>query len=108
MFVGCVWISKNAALENIGGATEENWRHKCLEYAERIVKEYNSYLCGEVYGYTLYKEMLICVTDRSTGDVVREYTDWHEVDSCSGYMGDCLEDNGILEEIAHYGLTFAE
>lgn len=24
--------------------------------------------------------------------------DWEEINSCGGFYGDCLEDNGILEE----------
>ena len=43
------------------------------------VEEYDHYLTGEVYGFTLYEN-------------------GEETDSCWGYYGDDLTQNGILDE----------
>ena len=34
------------------------------------------------------------------GEVISTHTKWEEEDSCGGFYGDFLEDNGILDEIA--------
>ena len=41
------------------------------------------------------------------GEVIREYEDEEKVDSCWGFYGDCLEDNGILDQIGS-DLQFVE
>lgn len=56
----------------------EDWRERAFDRMRAEVEEYDHYLTGEVYGFTLYKN--------------RE-----EIDSCWGYYGGDLAKNGILD-----------
>lgn len=55
------------------------------------VKEYDNYLTGEVYGYTLYEQ------DGFVEDDVEESAEpnWVEIDSCGGFLGDDPIQNGM-------------
>ena len=56
----------------------EDWRERAFDRMRAEVEEYDQYLQGEIYGFTLYKN--------------RE-----EIDSCWGYYGGDLAKNGILD-----------
>ena len=64
----------------------EDWRENAFARMRAEVEEYDHYLTGEVYGFTLYEN-------------------GEETDSCWGYYGDDLTQNGILDECP--GLTEA-
>lgn len=66
MPVGYVWVSKEKALEEFGELNEE----KILKHLESEVEEYDDFLTGNSYGYTLIYN--------PTGE---------EVASCWGYLG---------------------
>ena len=68
--------------------TEETWRARAIEIMEAEVDTYDQFLTGEVYGYTLYE------ADSFDDDDV----DWGEIDSCWGFYGDNLLENGILDQ----------
>ena len=57
----------------------EDWRKNAFARMRAEVEEYDHYLQGEVYGFTLYEN-------------------GEETDSCWGYYGDDLTQNGILDE----------
>lgn len=56
------------------------------------VEEYDSYLTGEVYGYTLYEQ------NGFVEDDVEESAEpnWVEIDSCGGFLGDDPDQNGMV------------
>lgn len=56
----------------------EDWRERAFDRMQAEVEEYDQYLQGEVYGFTLYEN-------------------GEEIDSCWGYYGDDLAKNGILD-----------
>ena len=87
--------------------TDENWKQVADEYIESEMEVYDHYLRGDVYGYTLTKKVVEQETCPHCGEVIREYEDEEEVDSGWGYYGNCLEDNGILDDMIG-GLKFAE
>lgn len=64
----------------------EDWRERAFDRMRAEVEEYDHYLQGEIYGFTLYKN--------------RE-----EIDSCWGYYGGDLAKNEILDNCP--GLTEA-
>jgi hypothetical protein len=134
--VGWIYVSKEKAMRNYGGIpekdengeliriphkhpngnvtysvkytpiTEENWKEVADYHMEGEVKTYDMYLRGEVYGYRLIKTTIEQETCPHCGEVIREYEEETEEDSCWGFYGDCLEDNGILDNIGN--LKFAE
>ena len=63
------------------------------------METYDLYLTDEVYGYILIKKVIKQEKCPHCGEVIREYEDEEEVDSCWGFYGDCLEENGILDNI---------
>lgn len=87
--------------------TEENWK-ECAEYhINNEVETYDQYLRGDVYGFTLTKKVLKQDKCPHCGEVIREYEVDEFVDSCWGFFGDSLEDNGILGNIST-DLVFVE
>lgn len=63
--------------------TDETWRKRAIEVMEGEVEVYDQYLRGEVYGYTLYEQ---------------EEDEWVEQESCWGFYGDDLLENGIADD----------
>ena len=97
--VGFIYVTKKTIFKECGGITEENWKERADQYLEGEMETYDQYLRGEVYGYTLTKKTIKQEKCSHCGEVIREYEDEEEVDSCWGLYGDCLEENGIIDNI---------
>ena len=97
--VGFIYVTKKTIFKEYGSIAEENWKDREDKYLEDEVKTYDRYLRGDVYGYTLTKKTIYQEKCPHCGEVIREYEDEKEVDSCWGHYGDCLEENGILDNI---------
>ena len=87
--------------------TEENWKEVAKYHMDNEVNVYDEYLRGDVYGFNLTKKVIEQDKCPHCGEVIREYEDEEKVDSCGGFYGDCLEDNGILDQIGS-DLQFVE
>lgn len=108
--VGFIYVTKKTIFNECGGITEENWKDRADKYLEGEMETYDQYLRGECYRYTLeekvhYRNETTCP---HCGEVIKvnEYDDYEEVDSCCGFYGDCIEENGILDNIGN--LKFIE
>lgn len=86
--------------------SEENWRKRAAEHIDIEVETYDKYLRGEVYGYKLEKEVVVEEKCPHCDEIIKTYITWEEEDSCWGYYGDCLEENGIRDEVCN--LEFVE
>ena len=86
--------------------TEENWKEVAEHYIECEMETYDQYLRGDVYGYTLTKKVVVQEECPHCGQIISEDEEWEEEDSCCGFYGNCLEDNGILDNIGN--LKFVE
>lgn len=102
--VGFIYITKEKSLAEYGNVTDENWLERADKCIEAEMKVYDCYLRNEVYRFTLeekvhYRNETTCP---HCGEVIKvdEYDDYEEVDSCCGFYGDCLEENGILDNIS--------
>ena len=98
--VGFIYVTKKTIFKECGDITEENWKDRADKYLEGEVQTYDQYLRGDVYGYTLTKKTIHQEKCPHCGEVIREYEDNEEVDSCWGFYGDCLEENGILDNLS--------
>ena len=58
---------------------------------EASVKEYDQYLTGDAYGYTLYVE--------ESGE--NGSPKWTEIDSCWGFFGSDILESGLAENVDH-------
>ena len=79
--------------------TDETWRARAREVIDAEVETYDQYLRGDVYGYILEKEVVVEEKCPHCGEVIKTYTEMEEDDSCWGFYGDCLEENGMLDYI---------
>lgn len=86
--------------------TEETWRRRASEAIDNEVTIYDMYLRGEVYGYKLEKEVTVEEKCPHCDEIINAYTEYEEEDSCWGYYGDCLEENGIRDEV--FDLEFVD
>lgn len=76
--------------------TDETWRKRAIGIMEDDVKVYDQYLAGDVYGFTLYSAEPVEEGDEP---------DWTEEDSCWGFFGSDIFENGIED---HVGDGFRE
>lgn len=103
--VGFIYVTKETIFKECGNITEENWKERADRYIEGEMNTYDQYLRGDVYEYTLTK--IVHVRDEikcpHCNEVIRvdEYDVEEEIDSCCGFYGDCLEENGILDNISN-------
>ena len=97
--VGLIYISKKTAFDDFGDVSEDNWYDKASKCIEAEVECYDMYIRGEVYGYTLEKEVLVEDKCPHCNEVIKTYTEWEHQDSCCGFYGDTLEESGILDYI---------
>lgn len=95
--VGFIYVTKKTIFEECGDITEENWKERADKYLEGEMKTYDQYLTGDVYGYRLTKTVIQQDKCPHCGEVIKEYEDEEDVDSCWGFYGNCIEENGILD-----------
>ena len=81
--VGWIIVLKENVVKNFG---EDKWRARAMNAIKNDVHVYDQYLRGEVFCFTLYEK---------TGE------DWDEIDSCSGWYGDDIVENEMVNEIGH-------
>ena len=106
MPVGFVYVIKEKIFQECMGITEENWKEQADKYCDGETETYDKYLTGDVYGYTLTKTIVGQEICPHCGEVIRKYEVEEEVDSCWGFYGDCIEDNGIIDNLGN--LEFVE
>ncbi len=68
--------------------TDETWREIAEDHMRCEVATYDQYLTDDVYGYTLYST-----------DEAGENPEWDEEDSCWGFFGDDIMENGICDNV---------
>ena len=105
--VGFIFVTKEKILKEIANANEVNWTAIADEVIENEMDTYDQYVRGEVYHFKLDKKVTKKDTCPHCGEVIREYEEDEEIDSCSGFYGDCLEDNGVLDDLPR-GIKFVE
>lgn len=97
--VGFIYVTKETIFKECGNITEENWKERADRYIESEMQTYDQYLRGDVYWLRLTKKVIMQDKCPHCGEVIREYEDEEEIDNCGGFYGDCLEENGILDNI---------
>jgi hypothetical protein len=97
-------------------STNKSDYYKLAKYqAEGLIETWNQYLSGDVYNFTLHKankrysisaDNFQNLIDSGHGfdDYIRneyftEEIEWNQIDSCSGFYGDDIKTNGILDYI---------
>lgn len=86
--LGWIFVSKAALLRETV-ATVDTWRELGFEVLRAEVEEYDQYLRGEIFGYTLYESGI---------PEAGKTPDWAETgDSCWGFFGSDITQNGIID-----------
>ena len=80
MQVGFMIVTKETIQKEYGRSTKKNL-DKVMKMIESEVQVYDQYLRGDVYQFTL------------------EDSDGHIIDSCGGFFGSDIQENGILEHL---------
>lgn len=97
--VGWIYVSKDTIFKETFNPTEESWRDIALRLLRSEVETYDLYLRNEVYGYTLKHKVIQKELCPHCGEIIKEFEDIEEIETVSGFYGDCLEENGILDNI---------
>ncbi|MEF3304187.1 hypothetical protein [Paenibacillus sp. GYB003] len=101
--VGWIYISKKKAREEFGKLTQSR-----VSYIENLLKaevqEYDDYLQGNVFGFTLYSveaELREYLSEAGTDVYDLSFDEWSpflkKMDSCWGFIGNNHHTNGISE-----------
>lgn len=90
--VGWIVTTKAAAIKEIG-YQESDWRDRSVDLMRAEVKEYDQYITGDVYGFTLYSADPVDDEDGTP--------DWAEEDSCWGFFGSDILTNGIVDHVGN-------
>lgn len=91
MQVGYIYCTHDRICEEHGiGEVSEEWAEKFRGYLEGEVKEYDQYLSGDVYGFSLDR----VVKCESCGHESEE-----DIDSCWGFYGHDWKVNGMMEHV---------
>lgn len=72
--------------------TDETWRKRAIDIMKADVEVYDQYLTGDVYGFNLYSAEPV-----EEG----EEPEWNEEDSCWGFFGSDVMENGIEDHVGN-------
>ena len=98
--VGFVYITKQRLIEEkLCVETTMDWKESADAIIEDEVRIYDYYLRGEVYQYTLEEKITVDNRCPHCGEIINSYDDYEEIDTCCGFYGCCLEENGILDSL---------
>ena len=86
--VGIIYMDKQTTIDNFPGADEISWYVIAEEHIRDEVSEYDQWITGDVWGYTLEK----VTTCECCGQEERE-----TIDSMGGFYGNDILSNGMLE-----------
>lgn len=73
-------------------AGENNWKALAIHCIQDEVEDYDRYLRGDVYWFQLYERA-------DNPDSESEDDDWDQSESCGGFYGSDIMENGILDSI---------
>lgn len=94
---GYVYITKEKAFSEFSECTDDNWKEKAKDCINAEIETLRDYVEGNVYWYRLEALSHVVQTRYYDGRVF-EYDTWVETDeSCGGFYGNTLEENGILD-----------
>lgn len=82
--VGIVYVKKSELISN-GIDIKDDWEAEARKIISAEVSLYDQYLSGDVYGFRLFK---LCNNE------------WEEVDSCWGFYGSDIRENGMLDQLS--------
>lgn len=74
--------------------TEETWKQGAIKTIKAEVETYDQYLTDDVWFYQLYSMPIT-----PDGKLNENADDWDEEDSCGGFYGDDMLENGILDNV---------
>lgn len=103
----CRWDSGQVGWQYITDEKlAEEWngdRDKALAYMESTLREYDDYLRGEVYGFTV--EVGIKVEKKYPSGHIEHVIEWVHEDSCYGFIGDWRDKNSGIHDYLDDELT---
>lgn len=93
--VGFIYTTKERMKKLWGDQLPRTWRKKAVEVLVSEVKEYDNYLTGNIYGFTLEKKINHKACEHCGAAA---YTEYIEEDSCWEIFGD-WETSGLLDNM---------
>lgn len=92
--VGWIYCNKKDILKNWGGKiVTAKHKQDAIRIMKAEVEEYDQFLRGDVYGYEVQKKVIAHCEENG-----KDYTEYEDGDSCWGFYGDDITENGILEQ----------
>ena len=96
MKVGFIYVTLEEVRENFGvKRVTRQWREQAIQVLKGEVEDYDTYLRGDVWAFTLY--------DVKTCNLGEEHLEF--VDGCGGFYGTDFLNNGL---VGHIGMEWAE
>lgn len=103
--IGVCIVCKSDIADLLDSEDERKWEEVAKEVAFTEVELYNQFLNGEVFCFTLEKREEIFVECPCCNTKIPTGYDWVEIESCGGFFGDDIEENGMLDYVSGYCCT---
>lgn len=99
--IGFGFVTKEQHEKQCG--ERKDWKRDALKIIDSEVETVDQWLRGECYRYTLeekihYRNEKRCPHCNELISI-DEYNDWEQIDSCCGFYGNNIKENGILDDI---------
>lgn len=96
---GFAFIEKETIMNELCLKDEADWKEYANKSLDNEMQVYQDYVEGNVFWYSL--ESLVHKKDLCPhcGEILREYDEWEEESSCSGFYGNNIEENGMSEDL---------
>ena len=96
--VGIIYVTQEKLKHELGESKDEPMEDRAKRVLESEVETYDQYLRGEVFGYI--------IEETETCSLGHEHV--KEVESCWGFYGSNIEENGILDNVPDYMIEAAK
>lgn len=92
---GFAFVEKETVMNELCLKDEIDWKEYANKALDNEMQIYQDYVEGNVLWYSL--ESLVHKKDLCPhcGEILREYDEWEEESSCSGFYGNDIEENGM-------------
>lgn len=96
---GFAFIEKETIINELCLKDDVDWKIYANKHLEAEMKTYRDYIEGNIFWYSL--EILVHKKDLCPhcGEIIKEYDTWEEENSCGGFYGNNIEENGITEDL---------
>lgn len=94
---GFAFVEKDEIMHELCLKDDVDWKVFANKHLDAEMKIYQQYLEGDVFGFILEKFVHKQELCPHCGEVIKEYNEWEEQDSCYGFYGNDIFESGLSD-----------